>query len=386
MRLSHIALNNLRRRKGRMLFLVVGLSIGIATVVSLVTLTRSLSSDIERKMEEFGANILITPRSDDLAMSYGGISLGGVTVDRREILQSDLERLKSIKNRQNVAAVSPKVVGGTVVEGRRVLLVGVDFPAELRMKQWWQIFGSEPKGDDQLLLGSGVARSLGKDPGDVAVVAGRRMTVAGVLAETGSQDDGLVFAPLPVAQEILGKPGKLTLVEVAALCAGCPIGEMVTQIAEVLPDAKVSAIQQIVATRVAALEQFERFSLVVGGVVLFVGSLVVFVTMTGSVAERTVEIGVFRAIGFRKGHIVRIILLEAFVASFVAGVLGVLLGLAAAKGALPFMAEGRVPPLSPDWWVVAGGVLLSLLLGVTAAIPPARRGAAMDPTEALRSL
>lgn len=386
MRLSTIALNNLRRRKGKMTFLVMGLSLGIATIVSLVTLTRSLSTDIERKMEEFGANILITPRSDDLAMSYGGISLGGVSVDRREILQSDLEKLKGIRNRQNVAAVSPKVVGGTVVEGRRVLLVGVDFPAELRMKQWWQIFGSEPKGDDQLLLGSGVARSLGKDTGDVIVVAGRPMTVAGVLAETGSQDDGLVFARLPVAQEILGKPGKLTLVEVAALCSGCPIGEMVTQIAEALPDAKVSAIQQIVASRVAALDQFRRFSLVVGGVVLFVGSLVVFVTMSGSVTERTVEIGVFRAIGFRKGHIVRIILIEAFVASLVAGVLGVVLGLAAGKGALPFMAEGKTPPLSPDWWVAAGGVLLSVLLGVTAAILPARRGAAMDPTEALRSL
>ena len=75
MKLHNIALNNLRRRKAKMAFLTIGLTVGIATIVTLVTLTNSMSGDIERKMDEFGANILITPRSNDLAMSYGGISL-----------------------------------------------------------------------------------------------------------------------------------------------------------------------------------------------------------------------------------------------------------------------------------------------------------------------
>jgi len=386
MRLSTIALNNLRRRSGRMLFLVMGLSIGIATIVSLVTLVRSLSSDIERKMEEFGANILITPRSEELAMGYGGITLGGVTFQQSEIRQEDLEHLKGIKNHQNIREISPKLVGVVQGEGRRLVLVGVDFSRELRMKQWWQIFGKEPAGGDEVLLGSEVARLLARDPGDTVEIAGTRFTVSGVLAETGSQDDGLVFTHLPRAQQILNRPGKLTLVEVAALCSGCPIGDMVTQIAEALPDAKVSAIQQIVAGRVAALDQFRRFSLVIGGVVLFIGSLIVFVTMTGSVTERTVEIGVFRALGFRKSHIMGIILLEALVVSFVSGVAGYLLGIGGAKGALPFMVEGTAPPLSVEWWLLAGATGVSVIIGLLASIWPARRGAALDPTEALRAL
>lgn len=63
MKLHNISINNLRRRRAKMLFLTVGLAVGIATIVTLMTLTASMSNDIGRKMDEFGANILITPRA-----------------------------------------------------------------------------------------------------------------------------------------------------------------------------------------------------------------------------------------------------------------------------------------------------------------------------------
>lgn len=175
--------------------------------------------------------------------------------------------------------------------------------------------------------------------------------MAGVLDQTGSQDDALVFASLKKAQKLLNKEGKITLAEVAALCSGCPIGDMVTQIAEKLPDAKVSAIQQVVEGRLKALDQFKRFSYAMAGVVIFIGSLIVFVTMMGSVNERTTEIGVFRAIGFRKSHIMRIILLEAALVSLLAGLLGYAAGMGGATLALPFMAESKNAKLLWDGWV-----------------------------------
>ena len=173
--------------------------------------------------------------------------------------------------------------------------------------------------------------------------------MAGVLEQTGSQDDSLVFAALPKAQKLLGKEGKITLAEVAALCSGCPIGDMVTQIAEKIPDARVSAIQQVVEGRLKALDQFKRFSYAMAAVVVFIGSLIVFVTMMGSVNERTTEIGVFRAIGFRKSHIMRIILLEAALVSLLAGFLGYAAGMGGAKLALPFMAESKNAQLALGW-------------------------------------
>jgi putative ABC transport system permease protein len=386
MKLHTIAINNLRRRKAKMAFLTIGLMVGIATIVTLVTLTRSMSSDIERKMDEFGANILITPQSNGLSMNYGGIGLGGVTFDQREIHESDLARIRTITNHKNISTISPKVLGGVRVGKHDVLLVGVNFDSEVKMKQWWKVFGETPRKDSELLLGSDAARVLDVGSGDSLTIRGESFTVAGVLDQTGSQDDALVFATLPRAQQLLGKQGKITLVEVAALCSGCPISDMVNQIAEKLPDARVSAIQQVVEGRLKALDQFKRFSLAMAGVVVFIGSLVVFVTMMGSVNERTVEIGVFRAIGFRKSHIMRIILFEAALVSLLAGILGYAAGMGGARLALPLMAESKHATLLWDGWVAGGSITLALLLGLLASLYPALHAAKMDPTEALRAL
>jgi ferredoxin-fold anticodon binding domain-containing protein len=86
--------------------------------------------------------------------------------------------------------------------------------------------------------------------------------------------------------------------------------EMVKQISEILPGANVMAIKQVVKGRMETLDHFRKGSYLLSAVVALVGGLVVLVTMMGSVRERTPEIGIFRAIGYRKGHIMRIILLE----------------------------------------------------------------------------
>ena len=386
MKLHTISINNLRRRKAKMVFLTIGLMVGITTIVTLVTLTRSMSSDIGHKMDEFGANILVTPQSNGLAMNYGGISLGGVTFDQRDIREEDITLIKTISNHENISAIAPKVLGGIKVAGHDVLLVGVDFASELKMKEWWNIFGEEPKADNELLLGSDAAKVLNVSMGDSITIKNESFKISGVLGQTGSQDDSLVFARLSKAQRLLGKEGKITLAEVAALCSGCPIGGMVTQIAEKLPNAKVSAIQQVVEGRLKALDQFKRFSYAMAGVVVFIGSLIVFITMMGSVNERTVEIGIFRAIGFRKSHIIRIILLEAALVSLLAGVLGSAAGMGGAKLALPFVAESKNALLVWDATVVFGSIGLALVLGILASLYPALHAAKMDPTEALRAL
>ena len=386
MKLHNISINNLRRRKAKMAFLTIGLMVGIATIVTLITLTNSMSSDIERKMDEFGANILITPQSNDLSMNYGGISLGGVTFDQREIGEEELARIKEIRNSQNIAVVSPKVLGGVTIDGKNILMVGVRFDQELRMKQWWNVFGEAPEKETEMLLGSDAAKALNVMTGDTLEIKGETFTVKGILDQTGSQDDALVFLSLPKAQQLLGKKGKITLVEVAALCSGCPIGDMVTQIAEKLPEARVSAIQQVVASRLHALDQFRNFSFAIAGVVIFIGSLIVFVTMMGSVNERTTEIGVFRAIGFRRSHIMRIILLEAAFVSLLAGGLGDAAGMGGATLALPYMAESKNAAVVWDSTVAVGSITLSLLLGLLASLYPALHASRKDPTEALRAL
>src|SRR6056300_1385134 len=133
MRLENIVFHNLRRRKGRAIFLTVGLLIGVATVVTLISLTDALGRRAQTEMENFGANIIITPRSDQLALNYGGVQLGGVSLIAKEIEQASLSNIDDIPNRRNVATIGPKVLGAVEVNGQRVMMMGVDPKAEFRL-------------------------------------------------------------------------------------------------------------------------------------------------------------------------------------------------------------------------------------------------------------
>ena len=385
MKLENIVFHNLRRRKGRAIFLVIGLMIGVATVVTLLSLTEALNRRAQNELENFGANIVISPRSDQLALNYGGIQLGGVSLIAHEIRQDSLASIDTIPNRRNVATIAPKVLGTVEIEGQRTMLMGVEPTAEFRLKRWWSIAGRPLKEGRELVAGDAVARRFGLGMGDVVRIGGEDFTVVGLLAKTGSQDDQLLIAPLPVAQRILGKQGLVSMVEIAALCHDCPVGDMVNQLQTALPDVDVQAVQQVVKTRMHALDQFRLFAWGVAVTVVVIGALLVFVTMMGAISERTREIGIFRAIGYRRRHVLQLVLMEAAVVSCLAGVLGYTVGILATMAALP-MLDGGQATWHMNLVLAVAAVTSALIVGLVASLQPALRASRLEPNEALRAL
>jgi putative ABC transport system permease protein len=386
MQLKDISINNLKRRKGKVFFLILGLTIGITTVVTLISITRMMNEDISKKLDEFGANILIIPRSEDLAISYGGMSIGAVATDTQTLKDSDIPRIRQIEVRENISSISPKLIGVVEIEGKKVSLVGVHFGEELRLKKWWKIHGAEPKNPEEVLLGNEVAVRLFKSTGDTLPINGKAMKIAGVLDETGSQDDFLIFCDLISVQEAIKKPGALSLIEVSAFCNSCPIEEIVRQISKELPHAKVTAIKQTLQTKMEAIDHFKKFSAGISIVVLLIGGMIVFTNMMASVNERKREIGIFRAIGFRKTHVVRIIFLEAVIVGLIAGVIGYILGLGASQIIGPMITGMKGGKLFIDPFLAMGAILLSALIGIVSSSYPAIHASKMDPTTALRAL
>lgn len=385
MKLHNISFGNIKRRKGKMLFLALGLIIGISTIVTLLAITETMTAEIEERLNKFGANIVMVPKTDNLSLNYGGIDVGGVSYEVREFSQENLKKIHTIKNAKNLGVVAPKVLGPVMIFDKRVLLMGVIFDEELALKTWWQKKGKFPENGNQVLLGASVASILGLNPGDEMIMENRPFVVSGVLMATGGSEDNAVIAEMSAAQSILGKEGKVSMMEIAAFCRGCPITELTLQIAEVFPNGKVTAMKQAVMSKMQSIEMFKSFSLGVSVLVIGIGALLVMVTMMGSVNERTREIGIFRAIGFRQTHVMQIILLEALVLGVFGGIVGFALGNLAAWVVIPLVIENGVFA-GINFHLGGISLLMSAALSLLASLYPAIKAGRMDPSDALRAL
>ena len=212
---------------------------------------------------------------------------------------------------------------------------------------------------------------------------GREFRVAGVLTPTGGREDALVFGRLAEVQALLNRPGRLSLVEVSALCKDCPVEDIVGQIAQKLPEAKVSALQQAVRARAEAVGRLTRFGAAVSGVVLIIAALLIFTTTTGAVVERTKEIGVMRAVGFRRAHIVKEMMLEVLAVSFAGGALGWAAGAAASWALMPYFSQTG-QGFKPDASLATLALVAALAVGALSSLYPTLRASRLDPSEAVR--
>lgn len=384
MRLTQIAVNNLQRRKGKVAFLLSGLIIGVATIVSMVSITTALNADLQDKIDQFGANMVVAPKSGSLALDYGGVQVSSTAFDVRDLKEEDAAKILTIPNKANIAAVAPKLIGATEINGTRALMVGIDFESELRLKKWWKISGNEPKDAGDILVGSNIASKLNLSPGNSVRLKNEEFRVAGILTETGSQEDSVFFVQLPVAQRLLDKPGALSLIEVAALCRACPIEEIIVQVKDVIPDVRVSALRKAVVAREETVNQLTSFTAAISIAVLFIGALIVLTTMMSSVNERTREIGIFRATGFRKSHIMKIIFTESLILSLIGGFAGWLIGMLASFTLGPSIANISVSVIQLDPVVAGSAIILSIIVGFLGAFYPAIKASNLDPADALR--
>lgn len=365
---------------------MTGLSLGVAMVVGMFSVTEAMREDIQDKLDAYGANMVITPKSEDLSLNYAGVSIGSFSGEEGLLTEQDAAKIRTIKNARNINIVAPKLVGLVKAGRERAVVVGAKLREEFKMKKWWNILaGRRPAGENEVLIGGDLAKKRGWKVGSPVELEGKRFRVAGILARVGSQEDGLIFMDLKRAQELMGKPGDVNLIETSAWCKNCPIDEIARQTRQVIPNANVSAVRQAAKSRDAIVSRFFAFAAILSVAIAAVAGLVVFANVLTAARERRREIGIFRAVGYRKSHILAIILAETVLGGAVAGAIGWFVGFLAARF-LGQLAAGLdvVPPL--DLKLALAAVASTPLISAVASAYPAFVAANADPAEALRAV
>lgn len=424
MNLKTIAIKNINRKKSRSVLIMVGLVTAITAYASIMLLGSAFRQKMSDQLNEIGFNVVVAPKSSNLSLTYGGMDVSGVTTYKSRYLeQTDLDKISEIKKGTG-NIVSPKLMNSVMVNGKPALFVGIDKNQELKIKKWWRAVGNHENHDEEkkkdkavktekmddgtamktstkslpiekhlagvplsktdLIVGSQACETLGLKTNDAVYINGQFFRVRAALEKTGSQDDNIIFGDLALSQTLFGKQNKYNLVEIMVKDTD-NIDAVVSRLNGNLPDASVSSLKQAVKYKEEAMGHLGKFGLTVTIIILAISAIIVFITMTTSVAERAKEIGVLRAIGYRRTKIATIILWEAVLLSLFSGLLGYLSGFGVAR-ALPKLIEGLDVTAKFDLSVLATSVLIAVVVGVLSSVSPAIRASSMDPADALRSL
>jgi putative ABC transport system permease protein len=367
-------LKNIARRRFRSTFTVVGVAVAAAAVVALMGVSTGFENSLISMYRERGIDLVVvrTGVTERLTSSLDA-RLEATLAAMPEVRQVAPELL-------DVVSLEDANLVGVTVYGWRPESVVFD---HLRLASGRTL---QPADHKAVLLGTVLAKNLGKRVGDqVEVYAGVPFEVVGIFQSFNLYETAAMIVPLVELQKLTNRQGRVTSFDVVLRDSADSqatdrlqrrIGELGRGLSAMTTGSYVSSSAQLRLGRAMAV--------LVSAVALVMGSLGVLNTMLMVVFERTQEIGVLRAIGWQRGRVVRMILLESFLLSLAGAGLGTLAavllcrGLARLPGAGGFVS-GEIP-----WSVILAGVALAPILGLVGGLYPALHASHLPPTQALR--
>jgi len=236
---------------------------------------------------------------------------------------------------------------------------------------------------DSLVAGAIAARSLGLSADSTVRISGSEYRVSGILSDSGSNDDYLLFVPLQTLQEASGKEGLVSTVDVRALCTGCPVEMIARALSADIPGIHAVAVRQVAEAELGMWHGMRTIVLVLASVTLLVGLFGVMNSMSAMVMERRKDIGIMRAVGASRRQIVSMFLYEALALGLLGGAAGYAAGLLLALGVGPLMLDGV--GITPVFEYVPLAVGLAAGISMIAALHPALGAAAMKVADAVRT-
>jgi len=393
-RLHSIVLKDIFRRRTKLLVGVLGVVIAASAIVAVITTFTAATDSLYDESSKFGANIIIRPQTNSIPLIEGSTTVGSISTGENYIDESKLPNIYTIENSANLAVVSPRLYGIAnigISSPSPVILMGVDPKKEPKIKAWWKLDGRWISAEDgertEVMLGSDIAKPLGLVVGSTITLTNGNNSVDGdvvaVIETTGGSEDGYIITSLKTAQYLFDNEGKISSIEVRALCNDCPVEEMSRQIEAALLNVEARAMSQIVLSEMALIKRTQSSAMAVSIITLLVSALTVASTMLASVNEKLKEIGIMRAVGASDIQIVSMLLFEGAIIGAIGGSVGFVLGTLVSFVAAPLLLS--VTP-SPIWILLPAAAGVSIAVGMVASVIPAKRAVSIDPAEVLRSV
>jgi len=379
-----LVFKNITRRKGRFVFTLLGITIGIASFVTFMAMGGNLKREIHRETAALGANLLVIPKG-----SCGYEQLSILTGDQMptNISAAEVASIRAIKG----LTVVPFLAQQTAIDNKPVTVSGIEPASTLAFKRWTVSQGAYFNSPDEAgaVLGSVAARQFNLKPGDTVTVRSEKLPVLAILGETGGRDDATLFLALPVAQRLFKSADKVSYaaIRVENLAQSESYIEQIrvaTGLGVVSDKQMLKSVLGIVGTVNITLQ-------LIAAVAVLAAAFGIVNTMMAATYERKREIGILQALGASQRMIFALFMLESGVYGVIGGVCGVVTGLLAAIVATPYITQNAFTTMVKgsgsgsllDPKIMAASILFSTIIAILAGLYPAWRAARLTPVEAI---
>lgn len=365
MQIRNIVFKELQHRKVRLLANFLAISLAVAVIVSVQSISSSSKVAVTKQMHKLGANMFILPRALSLAdfytADYGHLRMPESYIYRLE--KAGLETVEQVKGQ-----LSARIT----IRDHQAILTGI-----LQEKRPG---GSEVLSQGQILLGNEIAELLNVERGRPLEIKEKEFIIAKILPEKGTIDDIRIFAPLSTVQELLGEGRVINLIEL--ISTKIDLQEKVAEeIEALLPETKVVTKKRIAQVQASTLSALKKYSLVLLIVIVFVGGLSIANYMFINVRERRREIGTLLAIGATPRLIIEVFLHKAIILGLIGGLSGYILGTGLAISLGPKIVKMAVRPV-PIW--LFWSTIIAVIFSLFSSAVPARYAANLDPAQILQ--
>jgi len=385
------------QRRLRSWLTVIGIFIGIAAVVSLISISQGMQDAIQSQFEQLGTDkIIIMPGGGGMAGALSsGFTAGGLT-------DHDIDIIKKVRGVDAVSGMIYKQA--TIKFGREIKytsVIGADPSAEWVFASF-NVDGQRLKTGDRYKADIGyrftTAQVFTKEVkiGSQLDINGQAFKVIGTVQEIGNrQDDSQIYIPIETARTVFNESNQVDMIY-ARVRNGYDPADVAKDIEDAMrkdrdlkkgeEDFSVQTTEQIASAVQNILGIIQAILVGIAGISLLVGGVGIMNTMYTSVLERTRDIGIMKAIGARNSNIMTIFLIESGFFGLIGGTVGCIFGLAIAKGVEIYAEFAGYPMLKASLspWLVLLGLGLAFGIGCASGLLPAMQAAKLKPADSLR--
>ncbi len=398
-----MGLNMLLHSKLRSWLTIIGIVIGVGSVIGIVSLGNAMEANVQSKLAEMDlTKIIISPGYTKASSNIPGpLGMGGSSTDT-ELTDDDIKALQGLDGIQYVSGeISGRESVIYAAQNVTLSITGVD-------PQVWKYMTSlktqsgrllEPADRYVAVIGSSVAsETYDQDIGvnQVITINNKSVRVVGVLEEEGMGDDSKIYMPIDGAVELIedAKEDVYDSITVKAKSEDL-VDELTEDIEKKLmvsrhiiqeddKDFSVTASKSMAESVTEMTGSMTLFLGAIAAVSLLVGAVGIANTMFTSVLEKTKEIGTMKAIGAKNRDILMIFLFNSAMVGLVGGILGVILGSFVSSGLQAMMGSDMTGGGGVRFTLMLEGLALAVLIGVISGVVPAFRASKLKPVDALR--